>query len=205
MTRITQPCHKKWNDLEGNEQARFCTLCDKYVHNLNELSEIQIQYLIENEGKVCGMLMKNCVNKKPVFNYKKVFFVLSFLAANVFGQQDSILIKGIVKDSNGIPVLDSKIGLKDSPLSTISDKNGEFELNVPRNLKTYILEIKDSDYQLNVLYKEEELLNKIIIPFENPDEVLIGEVIYKPTFKDRVINTITWPYRKIRSTFFDNP
>ena len=129
---------------------------------------------------------------------------LVFFVGSVFGQQDSIQINGKVKDVNGFPIMDSKITLKNFPIESYSNENGEFELNVPKNLKTYVLEIKNPENQIEILYNENDLTQQLIIPIENPEKLILGEIIYKPTFKQRVIHTITWPYRKIRSTFFND-
>lgn len=203
MIQIPKACYKKWNDLYGNDQVKYCALCKKKVHNLTQLSANQIQEIVKLERKVCGMIHLN-QNHPQNFNFRKTMLVFGFLASNVFGQQDSIQISGIVNDVNGFPIMDSKIVLKDFPLESISNENGEFILNVPKNLKTYVLEVKDDKNKIEILYKEEELSHQLIIPLEHLEGIIIGEIIYKLTFKQRVINTITWPYRKICKTFFEN-
>ena len=73
---------------------------------------------------------------------------------------------------------------------------------------TYIFIAQETeDLKVDVVFKEEQLKELLTIPLKQSNEIIIGSVViesYKPTFNQRVINTITWPYRKIRSTFFDD-
>lgn len=204
MIQIPNPCSKNWNDLKGNDRAKHCSLCNKHVYNLEQLSENQVLKLVKREGKVCGKMVVKNQSVSSVTRLRLLMVGFGLFVTNVFGQQDSIHIKGRVSDANGFPIMDSKITLKDFPIESFSNENGEFELKVPKNLKTYVLIAKESENRIEILYKEEGLSQEIIIPLEHPDDLILGEIIYKPTFKQRVINTITWPYRKIRSTFFDD-
>jgi hypothetical protein len=53
--RVASPCHARWNDMTGDERARFCGQCQKNVYNLSAMTRKQIEALIrEREGKFCG-------------------------------------------------------------------------------------------------------------------------------------------------------
>jgi len=53
--RVASPCHARWNDMDGDERARFCGQCSKHVFNLSALTRVQIETLVrEKEGKFCG-------------------------------------------------------------------------------------------------------------------------------------------------------
>ncbi|MGC3958817.1 MAG: hypothetical protein QM813_13030 [Verrucomicrobiota bacterium] len=53
--RIASPCHARWNDMGGDERARFCRQCSKHVFNLSAMTRAQIETLIrEKEGRFCG-------------------------------------------------------------------------------------------------------------------------------------------------------
>jgi hypothetical protein len=53
--RVASPCHARWDDMDGNERARFCRQCSKNVFNLSAMTRVQIETLIrEKEGKFCG-------------------------------------------------------------------------------------------------------------------------------------------------------
>jgi hypothetical protein len=53
--RVASPCHARWNDMAGDERARFCGQCSKHVFNLSAMTRVQIETLVrEMEGKFCG-------------------------------------------------------------------------------------------------------------------------------------------------------
>ena len=53
--RIASPCHARWEDMEGNERARFCGQCRKNVFNLSAMTPPEIERLVrETEGRFCG-------------------------------------------------------------------------------------------------------------------------------------------------------
>ena len=53
--RVASPCHARWNDMDGDERARFCRQCSKHVFNLSAMTRPQIETLVrEKEGKFCG-------------------------------------------------------------------------------------------------------------------------------------------------------
>ncbi|MBX3114779.1 MAG: hypothetical protein KF836_09465 [Fimbriimonadaceae bacterium] len=52
--RIAKPCPKDWNEMTGDDQSRFCSHCEKSVHNLAELSAGDAEQLLCNtSGRVC--------------------------------------------------------------------------------------------------------------------------------------------------------
>lgn len=53
--RIAAPCHANWEDMEGDERARFCGQCRKHVYNLSALSASAAADLVrEKEGRLCA-------------------------------------------------------------------------------------------------------------------------------------------------------
>ena len=53
--RVASPCNARWEDMSGDERARFCDSCQKNVYNLSAMTRAQIERLIrEKEGKFCG-------------------------------------------------------------------------------------------------------------------------------------------------------
>ena len=68
--RVASPCHARWEDMTGNERARFCSQCNKNVYNFSAMTRAEVESLIrEKEGRLCGrfyrrqdgrMLTKDC-------------------------------------------------------------------------------------------------------------------------------------------------
>ena len=61
LSRITipTPCPVAWDQMEGDDQTRFCRQCSKYVYNFVELESDDIVNIIRrNEGEVCAQLYR---------------------------------------------------------------------------------------------------------------------------------------------------
>jgi hypothetical protein len=53
--RVASPCNARWDEMAGDERARFCGQCRKNVFNLSAMTRADIETLIrEKEGKFCG-------------------------------------------------------------------------------------------------------------------------------------------------------
>jgi hypothetical protein len=56
---IAAPCSANWNEMSGDERARFCGLCKKHVYNISAMSRTEAQALIkQKEGPVCIRMFK---------------------------------------------------------------------------------------------------------------------------------------------------
>jgi hypothetical protein len=75
--RIASPCTADWAAMTGDDRVRACSLCNKNVYNLSEMTREEAQaLLLEKEGKLCAryyqrkdgtILLKDCevgVSKK---------------------------------------------------------------------------------------------------------------------------------------------
>jgi hypothetical protein len=57
--RIASPCPANWDEMKGDERARFCAQCQKHVYNLSAMSAEAAAALIrEKEGNLCGRLYR---------------------------------------------------------------------------------------------------------------------------------------------------
>ena len=134
------------------------------------------------------------------------FFI--FLSILCFAQIDSINVLGNLIGLNGNPIGNKKIYLKDNEIETTTNEIGEFTVNVPKSLSKYTFTLETDNFtKIEFVFKEKELNEPIFIRLkykiqESGTETYETEL--KPSFKQRVINTITWPYRKIKDTFFKN-
>ncbi len=61
---IKNPCHLKWDSLDGKGCERFCISCSKSVIDLTQKpnSEI-IRLVMEQKGRVCGKIRPDQVDK----------------------------------------------------------------------------------------------------------------------------------------------
>ncbi|AUD02561.1 hypothetical protein [Spirosoma pollinicola] len=55
--QIPQPCHERWDDMQPNEQGRFCASCQKTVVDYTALSDQElVRLLSKTSGSSCGRL-----------------------------------------------------------------------------------------------------------------------------------------------------
>ena len=51
---VGSPCSESWNEMQGNEQIRFCSHCAKDVHNLSEMTRKKARKIVaQSNGGVC--------------------------------------------------------------------------------------------------------------------------------------------------------
>src|SRR5438552_13559845 len=52
--KIASPCHANWGEMTGDERARFCGSCKKYVYNISAMTAKEASALIrEKQGRLC--------------------------------------------------------------------------------------------------------------------------------------------------------
>ncbi|MFW6277341.1 MAG: TonB-dependent receptor [Prolixibacteraceae bacterium] len=98
-------------------------------------------------------------------------FILLILTATLsslsFGQSNNATLRGVVKDQDGNPLDMVNIGLKDYPIGTSSNRNGEFLLRIPAQKNTIII-FRSLGYAAVVdtifAEQEESITKEIIMP-----------------------------------------
>src|SRR6267378_350061 len=95
--RVAAPCPADWEQMIGNERARFCGQCNLNVYNLSSMTRSEAEsFITGNEGRLCvrfyrradgSILTKNCpvglrAIQRKVSKFTKAIAsaVLSFLA-----------------------------------------------------------------------------------------------------------------------------
>src|SRR5262245_61583986 len=57
--RIASPCPASWDEMQGDDKARFCGLCQKHVYNFAAMTiEEGLALVREKEGNLCGRLTR---------------------------------------------------------------------------------------------------------------------------------------------------
>src|SRR5215211_3467705 len=52
--RIASPCNADWDEMIGNDRARFCGQCNLNVYNLSSMTREEAELLIgRTEGRLC--------------------------------------------------------------------------------------------------------------------------------------------------------
>jgi len=56
---VASPCTADWNGMAGDDQVRFCGLCQKNVYNFAGMTRLEIfELLATTDGSVCGRFYK---------------------------------------------------------------------------------------------------------------------------------------------------
>jgi hypothetical protein len=54
LAQIAQPCQRPWEEMTGDDRKRFCTACNKTVHNLSAMPRDEAERLLcESAGSLC--------------------------------------------------------------------------------------------------------------------------------------------------------
>ena len=56
---IGTPCPKSWDEMSGDEQARFCGHCKKTVFNFAAMSTNDIQQVLASRDSVCARIRRD--------------------------------------------------------------------------------------------------------------------------------------------------
>lgn len=52
--RVASPCNADWDQMNGNDRARFCGQCNQNVYNLSSMTKTEAELLIgRTEGRLC--------------------------------------------------------------------------------------------------------------------------------------------------------
>jgi len=59
VLKVASPCPARWEDMAGDDRARFCRQCSKHVYNFSSMTPLEVeQLMLKNEGNVCGRMYR---------------------------------------------------------------------------------------------------------------------------------------------------
>lgn len=86
---VNSPCTAEWDSMSGGEQARFCTHCEKSVHNLSAMTRKDALRLVrDGAGGVCVRFYTDSSGRTVHANERALYRITrraSRLAAGAFG------------------------------------------------------------------------------------------------------------------------
>jgi hypothetical protein len=111
--QITSPCTQDWDSMVGNDQIRFCTHCQRSVHDFSTMNRKQIKRLVaKSKGQLC--VRYSTVNPRPIITppvlykigkrtskiaagaFTATLGLSNAIAANTVSKQYSVFNKDIV-------------------------------------------------------------------------------------------------------------
>ncbi len=143
---LSRRCNQSWEQMKGNDVARFCSHCQKNVHQADHLNGQQVQELVRENGRFC---VRYSLNLEPPWAFPKaktekgkmvwwkrsgLLLGLSLSALTLSAQTPSASIHGLVRSlsdrkSNQKAHI-SLVMTNGLRLETNSDPDGRFSLNV---------------------------------------------------------------------------
>lgn len=176
---VESPCSESWNEMQGNEQIRFCSHCAKDVHNLSEMTRKRARKIVAaSNGNICVRYTRRPDGRiQTIKNTLHQITRQTGIAAGVLGTSLTVSTLAYaqgeirVNPNENVVAVSVENQKSDSPIGTISgtitDQNGAviaFALVTLMNEKTNfyqsinsnqegVYEFKDvpiGDYKLKV-------------------------------------------------------
>ncbi len=62
VIQVSKPCQADWEQMTGDDKHRFCSHCNKWVHNLSAMPTEEAERLVcESAGNVCVRFARDAV------------------------------------------------------------------------------------------------------------------------------------------------
>ncbi len=124
---ILNPCQKKWSDLAGEGRIRYCDLCKKNVHALDEYSREERGALwSESGGYMCVMIA--AAAPEPMRTRREILVGALLTAISpLFAQSNRLRIR--VTDITGAAVPNAAVTIEKTEIKATTDGSGEAILN----------------------------------------------------------------------------
>lgn len=73
VIQVSKPCVASWDAMAGGDQKRFCSHCQKFVHNLSAMNEIEAERLVcQNAGDLCVRFSRDAQTRQVLtLDYEK--------------------------------------------------------------------------------------------------------------------------------------
>lgn len=179
LIRIEKPCEESWEKMNEISGGKFCDLCEKKVWDLDQISNKEIDRIIDDTKQICGK--KSLV--RPAFS--SVFLALTLTSAtysfaqsnnknvveNVYQKDITILGKLVSTEKRKLLLGEISLITLEKIYHAKADENGNFTLIFPEKALTEhniiridysILDYNNkefTDYKSSIL-KTNELLGK---------------------------------------------
>lgn len=154
---IPEPCDQKWSEMQPCGSNRFCNKCERQIIDFTYYSDAALTKVIEeNEGRICGKLTKDQLDRELISSYRKQSFFANvsarwlglwlFLSSPFYSIKAQVktevsselktvkvdtnlfYISGTVVGEDGQPILDANVKIIELGKETLTDSNGKFRI-----------------------------------------------------------------------------
>jgi hypothetical protein len=222
--RIASPCSADWDLMNGDDQVRFCSHCEKHVYNLSAMSRKDAETLLRETGaSVCTrfyrrpdgtILTEDCpvgLRAKAGHVRRRLEFAVSgfFALAGLSNAQEKApsvqveadsrpAIFGVVRDFAGAGIANAGVTLVsesgESLATTRSNAGGEFRLVAPED-GSYTIKVETPGF---AIFKKDHVVIKREVHLEVTMQLgaLMGEVVeIKKTSLAQKVRHVFTPHR----------
>ncbi|WP_282629097.1 hypothetical protein [Empedobacter sedimenti] len=143
--------------------------------------------------------------------YVLILILLGILSFAQTQSSDFVQVNGVYLDTDGFPMTDYEVKVFDSKISTITDNEGKFSLNVPKEIKHRVY-LEYVDFNKVRYIKKVDDFDKVMMlkMYDNPSvkkyyvSTSDGPISFnfkKETLIKKLGQTISWPFRQIGKIF----
>ncbi len=217
---IPKPCHENWEAMTPEDKGRFCSVCAKTVIDFTKASDKEIIEHLKKDKNACGRFYKNQLSEDVVINKhnSNYWTIFTFSLVGLFGfgnhnvyshvKQDTVQTEKNtdIKDQNNQPeykkikvnvydelgeIAGAKVRIKGTNKKTITDIQGNFEIEVKNN---DILEITyEGKITEEILISDKKILFvKLIDSREEGKDVIIGGYKTKSSLEIQIEKIMNW-------------
>jgi hypothetical protein len=195
--QVNEPCHENWDNMNPNEQGRFCNSCQKSVVDFTTMTDTQVLNFFKlNKENTCGRFYDDQLNKPITIPRKEIpwlkyFFTITlpaFLFSLKASAQKKIEKTEVSPTKNIINPGNSYMGVGDTiydstsyKQATRAMKQGEvwYKPNAIENLKVLPTEKGKSDSSSKAKFKD--FVKSKITPFPKTENCKTDvEITNKP-------------------------
>ncbi|OIQ18084.1 MAG: hypothetical protein BM557_07660 [Flavobacterium sp. MedPE-SWcel] len=211
---IPNPCHENWNKMTPVEKGRFCSSCQKKVHDFTNVSDKEIKSILNNDKSTCGRFRHDQLNRDLVIPKEKKSLWLAASAAIVsfigIGTHEIVAQEPTnteQHETNNKVLSDIEIAPTSKSIitGTISDETDPLPGAIVINKMTQQVARTDIDGKFSIQANEGDKLEFSFIGYETKNitvnentkydiilntAAMIGEVVYKRTFFGRIFQWI---------------
>src|SRR6267143_1378930 len=91
LVKVAAPCSADWDQMIGNDRARFCGQCNLNVYNLSSMTKFEAEsFIARNEGRLCvrfyrradgSIITENCPVGLRAIRRKLSYFAKAIISA----------------------------------------------------------------------------------------------------------------------------
>jgi len=149
--------------LGGTAEAQINPIKGKIAVEQDIDSECEISILVDNDVDECNLSV--LVNEEEIVI-----------------ENSTIIIKGkILEQYSNTPIIGANICIENTSIGTVSDVNGNYELEVPKDLQDQIIRVRVS------YFGYEDIINEINLADYNNEDLNIIMEMYEPVIMGMII------------------